>query len=92
MTSAPIPPTAEQEQRAKWDLLLLDIETRNEQLRQLRVFESRRLTFQLLGAVAALLLAGAAFAGSVLAVSSWIARQPQTINVHLDAPLTIAPK
>ena len=30
--------------------------------------------------------------GSVLAVSNWISRQPQTINVHLDAPLTIAPK
>jgi hypothetical protein len=46
----------------------------------------------ILGAVAAVLLAGAIFAGSVLAVSAWISRQPQTINVHLDAPLTIAPK
>jgi hypothetical protein len=101
-------PTTEQEQRAKYDAVLADIELKQEQLRQLRVFdvelkqqqlrqfaiyEPRRLAFQLLGAVAALLLSGAAFAGSVLAVSNWIARQPpQTINVHLDAPLTVAPK
>lgn len=100
-------PTSEQEQRAKYDAVLADLELKQEQLRQLRVFdvelkqqqlrqfaiyEPRRLAFQLLGAVAALLLAGAAFAGSVLAVSSWISRQPQTINVHLDAPLTITPK
>jgi hypothetical protein len=40
-------------------------------------------------ALAAIIGAGAIFAGSVLALSNWIARQPQTINVHLDAPLTI---
>jgi hypothetical protein len=43
-------------------------------------------------ALAAIIGAGAIFAGSVLALSNWIARQPQTINVHLDSPLTIAPK
>jgi hypothetical protein len=43
-------------------------------------------------ALGAIIGAGAIFAGSVLALSNWIARQPQTINVHLDAPLTIAPK
>ena len=44
-------------------------------------------------ALTGFLLASAAFAGSVLAVSNWIAHQPpQTINVHLDAPLTITPK
>jgi hypothetical protein len=32
------------------------------------------------------------FVGSVFVLSNWISRQPQTINVHLDAPLTIAPK
>jgi hypothetical protein len=85
-------PTTEQAQRAKYDAVLADLELKQEQLRQLRVFEPRRLAFQMLSAVAALLLAAAAFAGSVLAVSAWISRQPQTINVHLDAPLTIAPK
>jgi hypothetical protein len=43
-------------------------------------------------ALAAILGAAAIFAGSVLAVSSWIARQPQTINVHLDAPIVVQPK
>ena len=45
-----------------------------------------------LRALAAFLFAVAAFGASMLAVSNWISRQPQTINVHLDAPLTIAPK
>jgi hypothetical protein len=43
-------------------------------------------------ALAAIIGAAAIFGGSVLALSNWISRQPQTINVHLDAPLTIAPK
>jgi hypothetical protein len=43
-------------------------------------------------ALAAIFGAAAIFAGSVLALSNWISRQPQTINVHLDAPLTISPK
>jgi hypothetical protein len=36
MTDATIAPTPEQQQRAKWDLLLLDIEHRTEQLRQMK--------------------------------------------------------
>ena len=44
--SATTLPTPEQSQRAKWDLLLLDIETRTEQLRQLKTFEPRRLMIQ----------------------------------------------
>ena len=43
-------------------------------------------------ALAAIIGAAAIFAGSVLALSNWIGRQPQTINVHLDAPLTITPQ
>lgn len=51
------------------------------------------MTVQVLWALTAFLFASAAFVGSVLTVSNWIAHQPpQTINVHLDAPLTIAPK
>lgn len=53
-------PSEEQKQRAKWDLLLLDIETRTEQLRQLKTFEGRRLLIQGLTAGAAILGAGAA--------------------------------
>jgi len=32
-------PTSEQEQRARWDLLLLDIEHRTEQLRRMKTYE-----------------------------------------------------
>lgn len=39
--------------------------------------------------VAAVLGAAAIMAGATLGVANWISRQPQTINVHLDAPLTI---
>lgn len=31
-----VPPTPEQEERAKWDLLLLDIEKRTQQVRRLK--------------------------------------------------------
>lgn len=66
-------PSNEQEQRAKWDLLLLDIETRTEQLRQLsgvdheikleelrqlKTYEGKRLVMT---AGAAIFAAGAAF-------------------------------
>jgi hypothetical protein len=43
-------------------------------------------------ALAALIGASAIFAGAVLTVANWVSRQPQTINVHLDAPVTIMPK
>lgn len=42
-------------------------------------------------ALAAIIAGIAIFAGSVLALSNWIGHQPQTINVHLDAPL-VAPR
>jgi len=68
-------PTAEQQQRAKWDLVLLDIEQRTEQVRQMKgidaeyrleqlrqskTYEPRRLWVQAVTASAALLGAGAA--------------------------------
>jgi hypothetical protein len=41
-------------------------------------------------ALAAMVAAAAVFAGGVLAVSSWSRPPaPQTVNVHLDAPLGI---
>jgi len=65
-------PTGEQEQRAKWDQLLTDIELKQEQLRQLRTIdydsklrqyrsEAWRLAFMGMTAGAALFGAGAAF-------------------------------
>jgi hypothetical protein len=30
--------------------------------------------------------------GWVLALSNWIGHAPQTINVHLDAPIVLQPK
>jgi hypothetical protein len=58
-------PTSEQDQRAKWDLLLLDIEHRTEQLRQLKSYEPRRLMIQAITASAALLGGGAALGALV---------------------------
>jgi hypothetical protein len=43
-------------------------------------------------ALAAIIAATAIMIGSVLALSTWIGHQPQTINVHLDAPLWGQPK
>jgi cytochrome c-type biogenesis protein CcmH/NrfG len=41
-------------------------------------------------ALAAMIAASAVFAGSVLALSNWARpSMPQTINVHLDAPLIV---
>jgi hypothetical protein len=54
-------PTAEQEQRAKWDQLLSDIELKQEQLRQLRTFEPWKLAFSGMTAGAAFFAAGVAF-------------------------------
>jgi hypothetical protein len=60
--SSTITPSAEQEQRARWDLLLLDIELRSEQLRQMKAFEGWRLAIQAIGATAAVFIAGAVMA------------------------------
>jgi hypothetical protein len=65
--SATVPlPTPEQEQRAKWDLLLTDLEYRSEQLRQLKTFEPRRLVLSGIATGAAVFGSGAAAAGLIL--------------------------
>ena len=56
-------PSPEQQQRAKWDLLLLDIELRTEQVRQIKRYEPWKLAATLTGTVVA--LAGA-LAGAIL--------------------------
>jgi hypothetical protein len=61
----PILPTEEQKQRVKWNLLLLDIDYRTEQVRQLKSYEPRRLMIQAITASAALLGGGAAIGALV---------------------------
>jgi hypothetical protein len=80
-------PTPEQEQRARWDLLLLDLEHRAEQIRQMKAFEGRRLAIQAIGATAAVFIAGAAVGALLLNTLS----RPPTIAVHLDQPLKPPP-
>jgi hypothetical protein len=63
-------PSAEQEQRAKWDLLLLDLEQRAEQVRQLKVFEGKRLAIQAVTAAGALLAAGGVVGGLLVRLMS----------------------
>lgn len=64
--SATTLPTPEQEQRAKWDLLLTDLEYRSEQLRQLKTFEPRRLMMTGITTGAAVFGSGAATLGILL--------------------------
>jgi hypothetical protein len=63
-------PTAEQQQRAKWDLILLDIEQRTEQIRQMKAFEPKRMVIQGLTAAAALLAAGGVVGGLLVRLMS----------------------
>jgi hypothetical protein len=56
-------PTDQQQQRARWDLLLLDIEHRTEQVRQLKAYERRSI---LTG-----LTAGAAILAVGIALGRW---------------------
>jgi hypothetical protein len=56
-------PTEEQRMRAKWDLPLLDIEHRTEQVRQMKRYEPWRLAAALASASA---IAGSAVAAAIL--------------------------
>jgi phage baseplate assembly protein W len=42
-------------------------------------------------ALAAMVATAAIMGGTIVALSNWIHQGPQTINVHLDAPLTVQP-
>ena len=61
-----VTPTLEQEQRAKWDLLLLDLEYRAEQVRQAKRYEPWKLA-------AALASAGTVTGTAVAALILWTA-------------------
>jgi hypothetical protein len=65
MSAATPVPTAEQEARAKWDLLLLDIETRSEQLRQVKATPTHTVVIQL---ILAAVVPGLAMIGGAWAV------------------------
>lgn len=60
-------PSEEQLQRAKWDLLLLDIEQRSEQLRQLKATPTRIVVLQLVvsAATAAVVVIGGVAGGII---------------------------
>ena len=63
-----VPPTPEQEERAKSDLLLLEIETRTEQIRRLKTCEGWLLIAM---TAVAIFGAGAAFATLILHLTGW---------------------
>ena len=62
-------PSAEQEARAKWDLLLLDIEARTEQLRHLKATPTHTVVIQL---VASSLTAAIALVAAISGGTVWL--------------------
>ena len=78
-------PSEEQQQRAKWDLLLADLEFRHQQLK-ISKWEAPKVFAMIAIAVAAL------FAASGMAGHIW-PPQPQQINgqisIHLDQPIQV---
>lgn len=56
-------PTDEEQQRTKWDLLLIDLELRMEQVRQMKAYEGPRLWIQAITAAAAVFAAGGVVGG-----------------------------
>jgi hypothetical protein len=62
-------PSPEQEQRAKWDLLLFDIELRAEQVRQMKRYEPWKLAATMASSSA---VAGSAVAALILWAAHWV--------------------
>ena len=60
--------TQGQEQRARWDRLLLDLEHRAEQLRQLKLYEGPRLAIQAITAALAVFTAGGVVGGLIVKI------------------------
>jgi hypothetical protein len=61
-------PAQEHEQRAHWDLLLLDLEHRTDQIRQLKTCEGRRLAIPTIIAFAAIFAAGGIVGGLIVKI------------------------
>ena len=57
-----------QEQRARRDLLLLDLEHRAEQVRQLKTYEGRRLAIPTIASFAAVCAAGGIVGGLIVKI------------------------
>lgn len=74
MTATTVPTPEQQQQHEAWDSLLLDIETRSEQVRQLKQYEPWRLAAALVSSAA---VAGSAVAGLIL----WAAHLLQQTGV-----------
>jgi len=70
MSAIPVLPTDEQQQRSRWDLLLLGLEHRAEQIRQLKAYEGRRLVIQAVTAAAAVFAAGGVVGGVIVRLLS----------------------
>ena len=66
MTDGTITPSAEQLQRAQWDLILRDLELKGEQVRQMKAYEGKRLFVQASAAASTMLIAGAALGGLIV--------------------------
>ena len=60
--------TREQEQRARWDLLLLDLEHRAEQVREPKTYEGWRLAVPTIAAFAAVFAAGGVVGGLIVKI------------------------
>lgn len=63
-------PNDDDKQRAKWNLLLLDIEARTEQVRQMKAYEPRRLVIQAVTAFAAVFATGGVVGGLLIRLLS----------------------
>jgi hypothetical protein len=59
-------PTQEQEQRARWDLVILDLEHRAEQVRELKTHEGWRLAIPMIIAVFAAVFAASGVGGGLI--------------------------
>lgn len=62
-------PTSEQEQRARWDLLLLDLEFRAEQVRQIK---RTPVSIEVLKLIVSAVTAAVVFVGGVGAGTIWL--------------------
>lgn len=63
-------PTPEEQQRAKWDLLLRDLELRAEQVRRIKTFEGWRLLFAGMTTTAVIFAAGGVVGGLLVRLLS----------------------
>jgi hypothetical protein len=87
---------ADDENELRIELMNAQIETLRAEREKLQIETERfrqEMRWEPWKALAALIVASSAMLGVILTVAHFLPLpSPQTINVHLDAPLTIAPK